>query len=81
MRRFGVDVIAGDCEVHDPAEKHVIGVAGRGPSEVAEPSPDPDEGDAVERPGPEGRQRLALQHVDHALLRGWLAALETGLLP
>ena len=78
-----IDVTAGDREVHDLAEKieRVIGVAGGGPTEAVEPSPDLGRGNTVERLRAEGRQELAVEHGSHALPGGRLVSFEMGFLP
>ena len=74
---------SGDGEVDDLGEKieRVIGVAGGGPAEPVEPSPDVRRGDAVERLRAEGRHELAVEHGPDALSRGRLVSLEMGILP
>ena len=66
-RRVSVDVTARDGEVHDAAEEIecVIGIAGGGPAEAVEPSPDVRRSDAVERLRAEGR--LSLLFIASAL--------------
>ena len=77
-RRVGFEVTAGDREVDDLREKIecVIGVAGGGPAEAVEPSPDLLGGDAIERLRAEGRQQLAVEHGPDALSRGRLVSFE-----
>ena len=74
---------AGDREVDDLREKveRVIGIAGSGPAEPVEPSPDLGRGNAVERLRAEGGQQLAVKHGLDALLRGRLVSIEMGFLP
>ena len=59
----------------------MIGVAGRGPAEPVEPSPDLGQGNAVERLRAEGGQQLAVEQGLDALSRGRLVAAEMGFLP
>ena len=82
-RRVGVEVAALDREVDDLREKieRVIGVAGGGPAEPVEPSPDLGRGNTVERLRAEGREELAVEHGSHALPGGRLVSFEMGFLP
>ena len=82
-RRVGFEVTAGDREVDDLREKIecVIGVAGGGPAEAVEPSPDLGRGNTVERLRAEGGQQLAVEQGLDALSRGRLVSVEMGFLP